>query len=385
MHICVFSPDFPTSRTIDFVFVEQLCRAMAEKGHTVTVVAPQTLTKCFVRHIPVSKGKIKVNVSAGKYYTLIRPKYFSVGKLGGVLKNHNGKSFKKAAKRGFGRVDGFVDVIYGHFWQAVSAAYPIAMKHNIPLFASSGEETVNKKRIGYTDDRIEYIKQYIGGSIHVSTNNRIECLATGLTTEEKSIVIPNAINDQLFYIRDKQNARREFGINQDDFVVTFVGQFTDRKGTLRLDAALKKLNDNRIKAIFVGQGPEDPSYRGIIFKGRRPHDELPVILSASDIFVLPTRQEGCCNAIIEALACGLPVISSDLTFNYDVLNRDNSIMINQEDVNEIADAIRALKENPDRRKEMSEHAIETAKGLTLDKRVDKIIYFISQSIKPTEE
>ena len=381
MHICVISPDFPTSRTIDFVFVEQLCRALSLKGQQVSVIAPQTLTKCLVRYIPVAKGKKKVYVGEGRYYTLIRPKYVSVGNLKGFLEHHNSKAFNKAAMRGYMRVSGDVDAIYGHFWQSVYAALPIAKEHNIPLFASSGEETVNQKREGFTDDIIEEIKRYISGSIHVSTNNRNECLSTGLTTEEQSVIIPNAINNQLFYQRDKHDARKQLSIKDDDFIIAFVGQFTDRKGTLRLDAALKKLNDPSIKAVFVGQGPEDPTYDGIIIKGRKPHDELPIILSASDVFVLPTRQEGCCNAIIEALACGLPVISSNLPFNYDVLNKNNSIMINQEDVCEIAEAIRALKDNTNRRDEMSKSAIETAKNLTLDKRVDKIVEFISKNLK----
>ena len=101
------------------MFVEQLCCALARKGHTITVIAPQTLTKCLIRHVPVAKLKEKVFVDKDRYYTLIRPKYFSVGNLRGFLKKHNGKAFKKAAKRGFKCVSGKVDEIYGHFWQSV--------------------------------------------------------------------------------------------------------------------------------------------------------------------------------------------------------------------------------------------------------------------------
>ena len=54
-------------------------------------------------------------------------------------------------------------------------------------------------------------------------------------------------------------------------MVSFVGQFIPRKGTLRLCEALKKIDDGNVKAIFIGSGVEDPDFSGIIFKGRVPH------------------------------------------------------------------------------------------------------------------
>lgn len=381
MYILVCSPSYPTSKTIDFVFVDQLCRALARKGVSVTVIAPQTLTKCLLRRIPVAKNCEKIYVEDNNFFTVFRPKYFSVGNVGGFLKHHNENAFNRAVKRAFNRSRCEFNACYGHFWQSVKALYPLAKAHNIPLFASSGEETVNQARIEYTDDEIKNIGNYVNGVVSVSSNNKNECVATGLGCEEKYRVIPNAINNELFFPRDKKAARIKLGLNEDDFVVAFVGQFDARKGTLRVDEALKKLNDSKIKAIFVGQGPENPTYEGIVLKGRIPHDDLPELLSASDVFVLPTRQEGCCNATIEALACGLPIISSNLPFNYDVLNENNSLLIDQESIDAIVNSIRFLKENADIRKEMSHQALETARHLTLDERADKILAFINESLK----
>ena len=201
-----------------------------------------------------------------------------------------------------------------------------------------------------------------------------------LISEEKSIVIPNAINLDLFKKRDKSTCRRNLGIKDDDFVVAFVGQFVTRKGTLRLNEALKQIGDSKIKAIFIGTGNEAPDYEEIIYKGPVSHDILPEYLNAADVFVLPTDNEGCCNAIIEAMACGLPIISTDKSFNYDILNNDNSILIDCYNINQISQAVLNLKNDDNKRRLMSEKALSAALDLSIDKRAKRIIDFIKNKI-----
>ena len=173
--------------------------------------------------------------------------------------------------------------------------------------------------------------------------------------------------------------KKSLGITESDFVLAFVGWFINRKGSLRVSKAIEKLNDDRIKIIFIGKGQEEPDCKGIIFKGALPHDEIPRYLNCADAFVLPTLAEGCCNAVIEAMACGLPIISSDREFNWDVLNADNSIMVDPENVDEIANAIAELRDNSEKRKEMSKAALHTAANLTIRIRAEKIAEFMEEA------
>lgn len=384
MNICIVSPDFPTSRSIDFIFVEQLCRALCLKVEKINVIAPQSLTKCLVRRVPVARKKYCVVVDSGSIFTVYRPKYITVGNVKGVLSRHNKKSFDRAVCRTLENLKPKPDVIYGHFWQSVRAALPYAVKNKIPLFVASGEESVSQKRIEYTDEEVKIMREYLCGAINVSTNNQRECIEAGLHTRKNSIVIPNSVDNSLFKPISQKECREKLGLKEDDIVVSFVGQLKHRKGPLRLDDALKKLNNPKIKVCFIGKGDQTPTYNNIIFQGSVPHSELPVYLSASDMFVLPTLHEGCCNAIIEALACGLPVISSNLPFNYDILNDKNSIMIDPENVDQIGAAINILAESPDKRQSMSINAIESAQELTLSNRADKIISFIQNSIQQND-
>lgn len=377
MRICVVSPSFPTAKTIDFVFVDQLCRAFADLGHQVTVIAPQSLSKCLMRHIPVAKRHCYYNTSKGNRIELYRPYSISMGNTGIKLFRN---SHQKAINRAFRRMKNKPDVCYGHFWSSIFALYHLAKESEIPLCGASGEENVSYY-VHKSEDYKKGLRDYLSGVVSVSTKNQQECFELNLVEKEKSIVIPNAIDQSLFHKMDKDECRKKLGISDEDFVVAFVGQFVPRKGTMRLNEALKKLNDSHVKAVFIGSGSDDPDYEGIIHKGRVNHDDVSVWLNAADVFVLPTENEGCCNAIVEAMACGLPIISTDDPFNYDILNESNSIMVDCHNVDVIAAAIKKLRDDKVLRLKLIEGALAVAEGLSIMKRAERIIDFIEKQIQ----
>ena len=133
----------------------------------------------------------------------------------------------------------------------------------------------------------------------------------------------------------------------------------------------------------MGVGDERPNCKNILHCGRVNNAELCDYLNAADVFVLPTQAEGCSNAIVEAVASGLPVISSDLPFNYDILDETCSILIDPNDEDAIASAIRKIKDDKQLRKRLEEGTKLKAESLSLEVRVDKIQRFINSRLENT--
>ena len=258
-----------------------------------------------------------------------------------------------------------------------------ARKNRIPLFVATGEDRIFFNDY-LSDEDLLQIREYTSGVICVSTKNQEESVACGFARKEKCRVFPNAVDDTLFHRMSKSECRNKLGYPQDAFIVAYVGRFYNRKGVNRVSAAIKLIDDTHIQSIFIGtSNPGEnlqPDCEGILFKGKLPHNEIPIYLNAADVFVLPTLAEGCSNSIVEAMACGLPIISSDLPFNYDILNEDNSILIDPYDIEAITSAIKRLKDDESLRKSLSINALETAKGLTISQRTKFIMDFIESKM-----
>lgn len=381
MNICILSTRYPFRNNMVHVFVKKLVEEWALAGHHCVVISP-------VNRIKVLFGKEeklpyfeKQEVSNGIVVEVYRPSYLSIPYL-----EFRGVSFAKwsrsySIEKTIEKTDLCFDFIYGHFFSIATEGWKYATTHNIPLFVATGESVLTIPAKPCSDFTIEKYKRDLCGVIAVSTKNMVEASELGIIDKSKTKVFPNGANLELFTKLNKKDCRKKLGLPLDAFIIICVGQFIERKGQRRILEALDILNKEDIKTIFIGKGSDDFEHSSIIYKGTVLNTELPFYLNAADLFVLPTQKEGCCNAIIEALACGLPIISSDLPFNHDVLNDKNSILVAPNSIEEIAQGIERVYSMPELAKELAEQSYAQGQKLSIKSRSMSILNFIQDKIR----
>lgn len=363
------------------VFFQNLIFAIADLGIECTVISPVPVTKYLSKIKEIPKSEIH-KTSKGNTVEVYYPRYISasskqIGKFN--TEKISEASFESAALKVAKKLKGQYDFVYGHFvLYGGLAAINIGNMLRIPSFFAYGECDF-KTEVGNTYG-IPKEKEIAGlkGVISVSKKNTDELSKLGFIGSTPVITAPNSTDLSLFYRRNKDVCRKKLGIPLDKYVIGFVGGFIERKGDKRLLKAVNQLDD--VYIAFAGRGAEPPKGEKVVFCQAMEHEKIPILLNAVDVFVLPTLAEGSCNAIVEAMACGLPIISSDLPFNDDVLTEKNSIRIDPMSIEQIRDAVERLRDD-ELRNRMGEEAFLTAQELSIENRAWKILEFISEQVE----
>jgi teichuronic acid biosynthesis glycosyltransferase TuaC len=189
--------------------------------------------------------------------------------------------------------------------------------------------------------------QAAGGLLAVSAALKADMAALGLPGETIR-VHHTGIDLDRFRPVDRAAARATLGVEGPLLVAA--GALLARKGQDLAIAALKSLPGATL--ILVGDGPDRTRLEGLAkgadvrFLGNRPHAELPALLAAADVMVLPTVSEGLANVWVEALACGTPVVTSDVGGAREVIDRPAAGRLVPRDPAAIAEAVRDLLADP---------------------------------------
>lgn len=380
--ICVITEEYPTETSPLYPFVDQLVCQMVDMGIDCTVLNPVSLTRKIVYRDPLKPKVWYKTTQAGNKFRIVCPRYFSFSTRNfGILNTSQWtlNSFMSACL-GWFKTNHDYDAVYGHFiFPSAITASKVSEVYKMPSFLAYGENTTYT--IDYLGEaRTRELLKNINGVISVSTENKEILLEHDLFPANKIEVFPNGINNRKFFPYDKTEMRKKYNLPLSDFIVAFVGGFIHIKGPDRLSKAIEIVGSDKVKSLFLGTGNVKPDCQGILIQGIQPHDAVPHLLSAADIFVLPTLAEGCCNAIIEAMACGLPVISSDRPFNDDILDEMCSLRVDPTNIDEIAEAINTLLNNKDLRQRLAYGALEKAKQLSIEKRAERIIKFMESKM-----
>ena len=359
------------------VFFQNLIFAMADMGVDCTVVSPVPLTK-YGLSIKNIDYKTIHRTANGAEVTVYYPWYISASskQIGSFnTEKLSEKWFEDSIMKTVRKINKKFDFVYGHFFlYGGLAAIRVGKYLGIPSFIAYGEcdfETQVRQTYGYPQE-----EQLTGltGIISVSSKNTKELNDLGIVKGVPIITAPNSTDLKLFYKKNKSECRNKLGLPQDKFIVGFVGGFIERKGDKRLLEAINQI-DGAFGA-FAGRGDNPPTGEKVVFCKALEHEIVSDFLNAIDVFCLPTLSEGSCNAIVEAMACGCPIISSNLPFNDDALDETNSIRVDPSSVGDIKRAIETLKEHPEKREVLSQRSLEKAKEFEIGQRANRILTFI---------
>ena len=170
----------------------------------------------------------------------------------------------------------------------------------------------------------------------ITVSSALRDIAVELGAEpDKVTVVGNGIDVEKFHPIARREARNRLGLGEDWQILVSVGTLVERKGFQRIIEVLPALRNKFPRLHFVavgGSGPEgDDSSRfksvardlgvadHVHFLGPMAPEKLFEPLSAADVFVLASSYEGWANVLLEAMACGLPVVATDVGGNRQVV------------------------------------------------------------------
>jgi sugar transferase (PEP-CTERM/EpsH1 system associated) len=197
---------------------------------------------------------------------------------------------------------------------------------------------------------------------------------------QKVQVIYNGIDTAKFNNGDINTNRLEFGLNKQHIVIGCIARLDRVKNIQLLIKAVADLKCKLVRLLIVGDGPEMDNLKKlsedqkitnqIVFSGRR--NDIPELLQIMDIYVQPSFFEGISLTILEAMACGLPVVATQVGGNPEIItDKYDGILIESDNTDELIQALTLLIKSEERRKILAEQARATIeKRFSLSLMVD---------------
>jgi glycosyltransferase involved in cell wall biosynthesis len=171
--------------------------------------------------------------------------------------------------------------------------------------------------------------------------------ALAASPQERILVVPNGVDARTF---------RPAARTGDSLRVLSVARLVGGKGLEYLVRACSELRNDGVSLTLVGGGPDEPNLRrlaresgsdNIRFAGTVPHDRIADHYRHADVFVLPSLSEGLSNSVLEAMACGLPLLLTDTSGTQQML-RDgvNGFVIGERSAADIVGSLRRYLDDP---------------------------------------
>jgi len=251
----------------------------------------------------------------------------------------------------------------------------LAMHLNLPYIVSlrGSDVPFYNERFAYADKLVfHHLSKKIWANSHKTVANSLELKNLALKTSPgQSIhVIPNGIDTKGF--RPKSD-RQDGSIK-----ILAVGRLIPRKGFRYLIQALEGLQN--ISLTIVGDGPEKESLRSLAshgsvkFAGYVPHELMSDYYQSHHLFALPSLNEGMSNTVLEAMACGLPILMTDTGGTAELVQHNkNGFLLQKKSPDDIAEKIALYQKQPELLKLHGQRSRKMAKTMSWSSVADRYV------------
>lgn len=289
----------------------------------------------------------------------------------------------RMAKRGFGKAD-WLHAFLDEFPTLITAAKKRGLRvvSEVYILLSSDRILRDERKAfpGWEDDAPDFEKIYremIGERVLVTQSDYLLCPSEAVRDDvvenfgfsaARTRIVPYGVAESWFQVENKPKRGR----------VLFAGAADLRKGIHYLAMAAEKLNARGIRCEFRVAGNVRPSVarqescRHLTFLGRVPRDQIAAEFAVADVFVLPSLAEGSAGVTYEALAAGVPVITTKAAGSV-VCDGIGGRVVAERDADAIASAIEDIVGNREKRERMASAARECAKGFTWERYGERLV------------
>lgn len=298
------------------------------------------------------------------------------------------------------------DILHSHYWMSGIAAASLADGWTgapiVHMFHTLGEM---KNRIARTDEeregayRIEGEKQVLrrADRIVVATLAELTQLRFLYKADaSKMVVIPPGVDVSHFYSIPSDEAKMYIGLKPEDRMILFVGRIEPLKGVDTLIEAMACLQPKESRPVHLAIIGGDPSAspeemnaemarlqnlcevlgldQSVVFLGMRDQDKLPYYYSAAEVVVMPSHYESFGMVALEAMACGTPVIASEVGgLAYLVRDGETGFTIPAEEPETLCEKLSWLLNDAELHQKMSAQAAAYAQDYAWEKIAKQIV------------
>jgi glycosyltransferase involved in cell wall biosynthesis len=281
-----------------------------------------------------------------------------------------------------------VDLIHAHIVIPAGVLGLIGKVIGIPIVVTAhGTDIKIVKEINYGDRLnkfsaalIWFTLKLIDSLVIVSRSMINDAIDAGCSARKLTIIY-NGVDIDKYILSNRIETPQLDGISHDDFIILFLGRLHQTKCADDLIRAFPKIvqHVSNAKLVFAGKGEEEKKLKKltsdlnleekVIFVGVVSGNRKWNLIKDCDVFVLPSATEGHPIAVIEAMACGKPVIATNISsFSEIIRNKDTGLLVSLHSPDELGEAIVELALDVKKRLDMGVRARKSVLGLfSIDK------------------